>query len=134
MLLCAAIRAGDVPSLERMLSEGVSVDSTAAVEAEDGFPSEYLGQAVTALMLAIGLRRNRIARLLLERGANVRAFRCLGETALHTGAAFGNVEMIRVLIAAGNDIHAADDNGATPILYGERKGDVNKRLVPYYHQ
>ena len=120
--LFAAIRADDVRRLERALSEGASVDSTAAVEAEDGFPPGYSAGAVTALMLAVGLGRNRIARLLLERGADVHARAHYGFTAVHLGAELGNVEMIVALAAAGGDVNAASSGGATPIWFGERRG------------
>ena len=104
------------------LSEGASVDGTAAVEAEDGLPREYSAGAVTALMLAVGLRRNRIVRLLLARGADVHARAHHGFTAVHFGAELGNVEMVVALAAAGGDVNAAGGSGATPIWIGERRG------------
>ena len=115
--LFAAIRTDDVQRLERALSEGASVDAT-ALEAEDGY-------TVTALMLAIGLGHNRVARLLLERGADVHARGCdisIDATAVHIAADIGNVEMIAALAAAGSDLSAADASGATPIWIGERRG------------
>ena len=122
--LFAAIRADDVQRLERALSEGASVDGTVALEAEDGFPpTVYANGTVTALMLAVGLGRNRVARLLLERGADVHARACsIGATAVYIAADFGNVEMIAALAAAGGDLSAADADGATPIWIGERRG------------
>ena len=69
--LVAAIRGDDVQLAERALSEGASVDSTGDVEKE---PKVSAG-VVTALMLAVKLGRNRIAKLLLERGADVHARR-----------------------------------------------------------
>ena len=127
--LFAAIRADDVRRLERALSEGASVDSTAAVEAEDGLPPGYSAGAVTALMLAVGLGRNRIARLLLERGADVHARAHHGTTTVHLGADSGNVEMLVALAAAGGDVNAADSGGATLIWIGERRG-VNVQAPP----
>ena len=133
--LFAAIRANvrecrRVRRLERALSEGASVDSVAALEAdeeEDGF----LTGAVPALVLAVRLGRNRIAKLLLERGADVHACAgAAGVTALHVSAVRGNVEMTVALAAAGGDVNAAaaaaaaDLYGLTPMLIGEidRKG------------
>ena len=120
--LIAAIRADDVQRLERALSEGASVDSRAEVEAADGFPAAYSGYTVTVLMLAVGLGRNRIARLLLERGADVHARDRSGATAVHIGADFGNVEMIVALAAAGGDLNAADDDGFTPVYMAAQAG------------
>ena len=126
--LFAAIRADDVQRLERVLSEGASVDGTVALEAEDGFPpTVYANGTVTALMLAVGLGHNRVARLLLERGADVHARGGFGATAMHFGAAFGNVEMIAALAAAGGDINATANDGCTPICIGEREGSIYKR-------
>ena len=130
--LFAAIRAGDVQRLERALSGGASVDATVALEAEDGFPpTVYANGTVTALMLAVGLGHNRVARLLLERGADVHAQGCdIGATAVHIAADFGNVEMIAALAAAGSDLSAADANGATPIWIGERRGSASITALP----
>ena len=118
--LFAASRADDVRRLERALSEGASVDGAGAVEAEDGFPPAYSRRGVTALKLAVGLGRNRIAKLLLERGADVRDLR--GPTAVFVGADFGNVEMVVALAAAGGDVNAVTTGGLTPIWIGERRG------------
>ena len=71
--LFAAIRANDVRRLERALSEGASVDGTVAVEEEEATAFFFVFGTVTALILAIGLGHNRVARLLLERGADVHA-------------------------------------------------------------
>ena len=121
--LFAAIRADNVQRLERALSEGASVDSTAAVKEEEA--TDFFFGTVTALILAIRLGHNRVARLLLERGADVRARGRVGTTALYFGAGFGNVEMIAALAAAGGDLAAADANGATPIWIGERRGSAS---------
>ena len=120
-LLFAAIRADDAQQLERALSEGASVDSTVNVEAEDGFPVTYLAKPVTALMLAVGLGHNRIAKLLLEHGANVHAPGLFGATATYFGARFGNVEMIAALVDAGGDVNVADARGASPMWIGKSR-------------
>ena len=120
-LLFAAIRADDAQQLERALSEGASVDSTAALKAEDGFPAAYLAKPVTALMLAVGLGHNRIAKLLLERGAGVHTRSPVGATAMCHGARFGNVEMIAALVHAGGDVNVANAHGTSPIWIGESR-------------
>jgi len=122
--LFAAIRADDFQRLERALSEGASVDSTAAVAAADGFPEIYTEGIVTALILAVGLGHNRIARLLLERGADVHARAAFGTPAVHIGAYFGNVEMIVALAAAGGDVNVAWNSGSTPVFIAALHGHV----------
>ena len=120
-----AVRADDIQQLERALSEGATIDSTSVAEAEDGFElDEYPGGAVTALMLAIRLGRNHIARLLLERGADVHARASSGATPLYVSADVGDVEMIQALVAVGGDVHATENDGATPILTGEGERDL----------
>ena len=131
--LFAAIRADDVQQVERALSEGASFDGTTALEAADGFPpTGYFNGTVTALMLAVGLGRNRIASLLLKRGADVHARGCsIGATAVHIAANFGNVEMIAALApAAGSNINTADAGGATPIWMGEQRGFASITTLP----
>ena len=90
----------------------------------------YLTGVVTALVLAVGLGRNRIARLLLERGADVHARARNGATALWVGAESGNVEMIVALAAVGGDVNAAAGGGATPIWRPSVRGEdsIHKRL------
>ena len=115
--LFAAIRADDVQMLERALFEGASVDGTAALEEEEA--TDFVVDTATALMLAIRLGHNRIARLLLERGADVRARGRFGVTAMHVGADVGNVEIIGALAAAGGDLNSTEGFGNTPIWIGE---------------
>lgn len=45
-----------------------------------------------------------------------------GRTALHWAAQQGNIPMIEALLLARADINAADDQGFSPITYGERSG------------
>ena len=118
--LFAAIRADDVQRLERALSEGALVDSTAALEEEEA--TDFFSGTVTALILATRLGHNRIARLLLERGADVHERDDFGATAVQVGAEFGNVKMIVALAAAGGDVNAADDDGFTPVLIAAGAG------------
>ena len=129
-LLFAAIRADDAQQLERALSEGASVDSTVHVEAEDGFPAGYVAKPVTALMLAVGLGHNRIAKLLLERGAGVHTRGPFGTTAMYFGARFGNVEMIAALVDAGGDVNVADARGASPMWIGKSRKSGPPALPP----
>jgi ankyrin repeat protein len=61
-----------------------------------------------------------VARLLIERGANVRqasAANGLAMTALHLATAAGSKELVELLVAKGADINARDLEGATPLLW-----------------
>ena len=129
-MLFAAIRANDIQQLERALLEGASVDSIVHVEAEDGFPASCLAKTVTALMLAIGLGRNHIAQLLLERGADVHARGPWGAPATYFSARFGNAEMIAALVQAGGAVNGAHAHGASPIWIGKSSPPTNVADTP----
>ena len=84
-------------------------------------------------------------RLLLKAGANTNVHTKVnvvtpslasgttvcGETPLHFAAAFGDEEMVRLLIDAGADIHAENAHGETPrIWFGRHQRSANHLLVP----
>ena len=78
---------------------------------------------MTALMLAIRLGHNRIAKLLLERGANARWRRPKDRaTALHVCAEFANVEMIHAIATSRGKVEAANISGDTPVIVAVRRG------------
>lgn len=127
--LFAAIRAEvrecrGIQQVECALSEGASVDSTAALEAEEEEDGFLTGNA-TALMLAIALGRKRIAKLLLERGADVHVRASSGVTALHVAVLCRDVKMSLALATAGGGVNEAAAAGIyclTPMLIGETEG------------
>ena len=77
---------------------------------------DYFNQ--TPLHLVAGgfpVRYNRrvITELLLQHGANIYAMDRDGNTPAHLAAFYGDVDTMRVLIAAGIDLHAIGDEGTT---------------------
>jgi ankyrin repeat protein len=74
----------------------------------DGFP---------ALGLAIFFRHDDVARLLIDRGANVKLqARNTQKTApIHAAAARADLAMIRLLIEKGADVNAEQEAGFTPL-------------------
>ena len=56
-----------------------------------------------------------VARLLLERGAEVNARTNRGSTPLHIAANYGRVEVVRMLLEHGANVGAEDDEGRTPL-------------------
>ena len=112
-LLLEAIGDDDFQEAERALSEGASVDAVQNPLWNN-----------TALIHAVELRRNRIARLLIGRGADLHAQDTgVGLTALHIATQDGNLEMVLALTKAGADVNIGDNEGETPIFAGE-KNDV----------
>ena len=84
----------------------------------------------TPLQVSLLTQSHEVARLLLARGAEVNARQSEGVTALHEAAAAGDVEMIRVLLAAGADAKASSPKFGTPRdLALKNKHDEAARLL-----
>lgn len=84
-------------------------------------PGGYTPLMYTAASLrGIGLlgtqkQRNAIAKLLIKHGANVNAAMDGGQTTLHFAAADRNVDLVRMLIAAGAKRNVKSNQGYTPL-------------------
>ena len=62
---------------------------------------------------------------LIRRGAPVSArFGGDGDTALHRAAAYGHVDLVRLLLQAGAYVNAVDADGATPLLAAAYHGHL----------
>jgi hypothetical protein len=68
---------------------------------------------------------------LLNAGANVKHASDVGWTALMVAAAYGNADMVDILITAGADVNAADKNcgGQTVLMWAARSGREAKRKI-----
>lgn len=123
--LMAAARTGTVEGVKALLAAGANVNAA----------DQYRGE--TALMLAVSENHAEVAKLLINAGANVNARSILydfnfrkvaaggtqavysrgGLTPLMFAARQGAIESAKVLLDAGADINAAEeDYGFTPIL------------------
>jgi hypothetical protein len=62
------------------------------------------------ILAAVEFNHRELAQWLIERGANANARSRIGSegTALHSAAFEGNLEMVKLLVGAGADIHALD--------------------------
>jgi len=110
MDIWAAAAQGNVKAVRRCIARGADINATVHAP---GVPVS----GATPLHLAVLFDQAAIARLLIERGANinVRAKDKHGGTPLHWAAAVGRTEMARLLIEAGADVNAPDSNGYTPL-------------------
>ena len=99
-----AIDAGDRAAVERVLANGVSVDSRAR------------DQATPLIAAALG-DRLAIVELLLSEGADVTARNSGGFTALHAAAYSGSVPIAKLLLEKGAVLDDADNKaGVTPLM------------------
>ena len=77
----------------------------------------------TALHRAAGGGHLAIARLLLEKGADIEAKDKYGTTALHFAASSGDEGLVRLLIEKGADVNAKDEDGMTALHEAASSGD-----------
>ena len=72
---------------------------------------------VVKVLLAAGANPNRVTRKNAPTGAFMRDCRTKGETPLHRAAAFGDEEVVQLLLDAGAKVDAVDMNGETPLSW-----------------
>ena len=101
--LLTAAKDGDVKAVRRLLSAGAKVDA----KGESG---------VTALFVAALFGRADAAKVLIEKGADVKAAKGGdGSTALHAAAFFCHSETVKLLLAKGAGINAVNQRSETPL-------------------
>jgi ankyrin repeat protein len=71
------------------------------------------GDGDSALMFALGARKNRVAKLLIDSGADIDIHNKFGVTALMIAAAEGNEEAVRMLLDKGADVNVKSAGGIT---------------------
>jgi uncharacterized protein len=75
----------------------------------------------TALILASDRDHNKIAKILIEAGANVNAQNDTGYTALLTATRRDNPELVKILIEAGANVNTQDNGGETALIMAAYK-------------
>ncbi|KAI5849386.1 ankyrin repeat-containing domain protein [Morchella snyderi] len=66
-----------------------------------------------------------MAKLLLEKGADVDAMSDYGQTALHAAAGGGHVDMAKLLLEKGANVHARNSGGRTAVYAAAKGGHVD---------
>jgi len=66
-----------------------------------------------------------LARMLVERGADVSAQKKDGSTALHLASRYGRVDLARMLVERGADVSAQNKDGLTALHLASRYGHVD---------
>ena len=116
LMTAARVGAGDV--VKSLLDHGADVNLAEQLKAQ------------TALMWALSEQHIDVARLLVERGANVRAASSSGFTPLLFAARMCNLEAVQMLLAAGSHIEEEASNGGTPLLVATLRGHAD--LAMYF--
>jgi ankyrin repeat protein len=87
-------------------------------------------RGTTPLMLASFNGDPKVARLLIDNGANVEARNKKGRTALHIAAKHGrNKEILSVLLKAGGNLNATDRQGDTPLCHALGDVEIHRYLL-----
>ncbi|MHC4561413.1 MAG: ankyrin repeat domain-containing protein [Planctomycetota bacterium] len=125
----AAERAGHVSVVELLLANG------GRIGVPEGMESPPMNDAVLG---AVNSGKTDILELLLRQGADVNARRALGDggrglTPLHEAARYGDVKIVRFLLAHGADVNAEAGDGVTPlcIAAGAGYGDAARTLIEH---
>ena len=95
--------------------------------------SQSVDNASSPLHLASRGGHVDLARMLIERGADVSAQKEDGSTALHLASENGYVDLSRMLIERGADISAQNEDGLTALHLASRHGhiDLTRMLVEH---
>lgn len=95
------------------------------------------GEGTTPLMMAVGSQMSAsaagVVKLLLENGAKTGVPDCNGRTALHLAAERGDLETCRLLIEAGEDLHARYQT-RMPGMSDEQQAKVARRAAKAMEQ
>ena len=134
--LHAAVRAGDLGEVERLIVAGTDVNARDALGSTPLLDAAWAGnEGITSLLLAHGADVNAqhkeagstalqyavltgragVARILLKAGARVDVNYRGGQSVLHVAASHGNPELVELLLAAHAEVTAVDANGNTPL-------------------
>jgi ankyrin repeat protein len=111
-LIIAASEDSGMPVVRMLVEKGADVNA-----ADHGPPSTAgtVGRPnITPLLAAASSSNPDMVRYLITKGARVDVKDAVGQTALMNAAAFGSIEVIKLLLARGADVNAVSDVEAFP--------------------
>ncbi len=103
-----------------------------------GFDVNVMAATGTPLHSAAHSRKQRAARLLIERGGNANAVGYLGWTPLHVASCINghsspDSSFIRLLLDAGADPNVRDEGGSTSFMYAAQEGNTHAMALMIAH-
>jgi ankyrin repeat protein len=116
-----AVQRGQEAVVTLLLNRGQHVDGT--TNGPDDMPH-------TALSAAVWYEQELMARLLLDKGANVNEVDAFEGTLLHLSAWSGSVALTRLFLDRGADPKARDNEGKTPLDVARQQLDRATESVP----
>lgn len=135
-LLHAAVRAGDLKRLQRLLASGIDANARDALGNPALFDAAWIGNtevlgvlldhgadvnarnedtAGTSLWYAVHADHANAVNLLVARGARLDLRYASGQTILHLACARGDPQIVKLLLAAHADLAATDQTSNTPL-------------------
>ena len=124
-LLCFAVNQGDLETTALMIDTGANVNARSTIY-HDSSPLHQSGTVTyTPLTLAITNGNSDIAKMLLEKGADVNYRDNFDNTPLIYASLMGHTKMVRILINMNADINSRNTWGKTALMYAASAGHKN---------
>jgi ankyrin repeat protein len=102
--------------VHRAIRNGDEAEVIRLLEADPALLERWDGSGNRPLALAASIRRIRMARLLIQRGANINGSDFDGTTALHQAARRDDEEMVTLLLSHGARTSSTAYNELTPLM------------------
>ena len=121
MLLAGAALAGEIHDAAR---QGDLAKVKALLDKDPKLVNERDFYQLTPLFHAVPKGHLEMCKLLIEKGADVKATDDIDATPLHNAAALGHIEICKLLLDKGADVNARDKWGVTPLHLAASNGHL----------
>lgn len=113
-----AVLSNDVKRVRNLLAKGADINGKEPISDETPLGS-LAAQDILGFFSTSSLTMSqtvRMAKILVQAGADVNSVNYKGDTPLHNAATFHNIPMIEFLISAGANVNSSNGNKWTPLL------------------